>query len=235
MWIDDQVLRECKQQLSCFVWQPRSAMVVLGGSNQLERECHRELCAADGIPVLQRYGGGGTVLLYPGVVVLSLGTWVRQLYNNSHYFSLLNTSLIETLAEHFPRCRRLSQKGISDIADDQRKIAGTSLFRSRNYLLYQVSLLVDLDIEKIERYLKHPSREPDYRGQKSHRQFLSCLKAMDASINEQEIVRVLQNYFTLTVNKNLAEESIAPSREHCPYLLQKASPHRSIANQLASL
>ena len=59
MWIDDSLLDECHRNLVTKIWIPKSPLVVLGNSNHPEKECYQEACAADGIPVLKRYGGGG--------------------------------------------------------------------------------------------------------------------------------------------------------------------------------
>ena len=61
-------------------------MVVLGNSNKSEKECYQESCEADGVPVLKRYGGGGTVVLHDGCLVVSFGFWVRDYFENDYYF-----------------------------------------------------------------------------------------------------------------------------------------------------
>jgi lipoate-protein ligase A len=223
MWIDDLILARCREEIACSIWSATQPMVVLGSSNQPERECNLSNCRADEIPVLKRYGGGGTVLLYPGVVVLSLGLWVRLLYHNGAYFQLLNGALIDALAAAFPLCARLQQRGLSDIADGERKIAGTSMFRSRHYLLYQVSLLVDADLAPIERYIAHPSSEPEYRSNKTHRDFLGCLVDLVPGVDSPQVVEALEQHFQAMVRRKLEEEMVAPDLKHCEYLLQKAN------------
>jgi lipoate-protein ligase A len=222
MWIDDEIMARCQEKITCQIWPARETFVVLGSSNRAERECKLSACQQDGIPVLKRYGGGGTVLLYPGVVVVSLGIWVRQLYHNRHYFELLNGALIAALAQGFPECARLVQRGLSDIADGPRKVAGTSLFRSRHYLLYQVSILVNADVSLIERYIAHPSIEPEYREKKSHRDFLRCLSEIDSKASCEQVKEVLQEHFVSKVEYFFGNELLEPDPHHCAYLLGKA-------------
>ena len=168
MWIDDDVLRRCDEAVALTVFVPATPIVVLGSANVAEREADVEACAAAQVPVLKRYGGGGAVVLHDGCVVVSLGCWVRQHFQNKLYFERVNAAVIDALALAWPPLAGLTQRGLSDVVFGDRKVAGTSLFRSRNYLLYQASLLVDPKLALIERFLRHPSREPDYRAGRAH-------------------------------------------------------------------
>jgi lipoate-protein ligase A len=42
---------------------------------------------------------------------------------------------------------------------------------------YSASLLVKPDVSLVERYLRHPPREPEYRRGRSHREFMGALGA----------------------------------------------------------
>ena len=77
MWIDDQILEKYDHSFYSEVFVPSSTLVVLGSGNDEEREVNSAECLTCQIPVLRRYGGGGTVVLYPGCVVVSVGCWVR--------------------------------------------------------------------------------------------------------------------------------------------------------------
>ncbi|MCX6125296.1 MAG: hypothetical protein NTV34_11215 [Proteobacteria bacterium] len=176
MWIDDQVLKNYAESISCKVFVPASPLVVLGSGNASSDEVNESFCQENGIPVLRRYGGGGTVVLYSGSVVATIGCWVAEQFQNSRYFKLFNQAVIDCLAQTWPAMGSLGQAGISDIVSASCKVAGTSLFRSRNYLLYQASLLVRSDIELISNCLRHPSKEPDYRLGRSHGDFLTSLE-----------------------------------------------------------
>jgi lipoate-protein ligase A len=222
MWIDDDILKRCAEPmaLSCFV--PQSPCVVLGASNSAEVEVNVERCAADGVPILKRYGGGGTVLLSDKVVVVSLGTWVRQHFQNKFYFERLNQAVIDALAAHWPVFGELGQAGLSDIVWKERKVAGTSLFRSRNYLLYQASILIDADIAAFERYLKHPSREPDYRRGRRHGDFLSGLSCIESNLDAARCVAALNNDFKAVLSEQLRDELIAPDATQWANLLKRA-------------
>lgn len=223
MWIDDDILRRAAEPMALHCFVPSRPFVILGSSNVAEVEANVEACTSDGVPILKRYGGGGTVVLYEGSAVVSLGLWVRQHFQNKLYFELLNGAVIDALALRWPNLARLSQNGLSDIVDGDRKVAGTSLFRSRNYLLYQASILVDLDLARIARYLRHPSREPDYRKGRRHADFLKGLGVGTAACAAQ-----LQTAMPAALAARLAGELIEPQRE------QIASLHaRVVRSELA--
>lgn len=232
MWIDDDIIASCAKAVTYHSWIPEKALVVLGRSNKGERECQLELCRKDQVPVLRRYGGGGAVVLHPESVILSLGTWVHHPYRNDYYFSMLNKLVIECLACSWPKFSGIKTAGISDLAIGDKKIAGTSLFRSRNYLLYQISILVGDNVGLMERYLKHPSKEPQYRQGKSHREFVSCLKNYYSSIKCQEVKENLDKNFLSLFYQKFENEISQPQEGHICHLKKKISPY--VASPLPS-
>jgi lipoate-protein ligase A len=64
------------------------------------------------------------------------------------------------------------QRGTGDLCLGDRKFLGSSLFRRRRLLFYQASLLVSADLTLLDRYLAHPSREPEYRRGRPHADFV---------------------------------------------------------------
>lgn len=215
MWIDDQILAASHRDLALEIWIPHEACVVLGRSNQL-REVHVPHCEEDGIPILKRLGGGGTVLLSPSCLVVSLGLWVRDYYQNSRYFQLINQALIHCLAQGAPGYA-FNQRGHSDIVTGDKKCVGTSLFRSRNFLMYQASILLSLDIEAIERYLQHPSLEPDYRRGRTHRDFLVGLHAL-SSLTHQDWLQLFRLNLESKLRLLLQDELIEVQDKQIPHL-----------------
>jgi lipoate-protein ligase A len=188
-------------------------MVVLGNSNVAEREADVERCHSENVPVLKRYGGGGAVVLYPGCVILSLGCWVRSAFDNEKYFRLINEAVLDLLRSAYSGLDGLSQKGISDLCAGERKFAGTSLFRTKNYLLYQASLICDLDVDTIAKYLRHPSKEPDYRAKRSHKDFLVGLKDVDSRMSVKSVEALCVEDAVSIFNEALTGELIAPVPE----------------------
>ena len=72
-------------------------------------------------------------------------------------------------------------RGISDLAIGEMKISGNAQRRQRRGILLHGTILYGMQADLIGRYLKHPKRIPDYRGNRPHTAFL---KTMDASPHE---------------------------------------------------
>src|SRR5262245_25566901 len=54
------------------LWESPRPFVVLGVSRRIAEDVDREACRKDGVPVLRRASGGGTVLQGPGCLNFSL-------------------------------------------------------------------------------------------------------------------------------------------------------------------
>lgn len=228
MWIDQLIMEQCHKQVAYASWVPDSVFVVLGNANHFEKECRVEHCKEDNINVLKRSGGGGTVVLHPGCAILSVGVWLKHYYRNAEYFRSINNAVIQSLEAAYPEFHPLSQNGISDITLKGRKVAGTSLFRSRNYLLYQASILVDSKLEIIERYLAHPSKEPEYREGKSHSEFLTSLREFKKDCKPEHITDLFLKEFPSILEKELAEDLMEPQAAQWEYLRKRFGSRTSI-------
>ena len=147
-------------------------------------------CIEDGVPIHKRRGGGGTVILAPGVVVTIVvgerknGESALGIFNRIHNAMI---ALLENEGIH-----SIEKKGISDLAIKNRKVLGSSLYMGLSpfYYYYQSSLLVSADISLMNRYLEHPPKEPDYRKGRGHETFCTTLQQQGISISAASICRL---------------------------------------------
>jgi lipoate-protein ligase A len=165
-------------------------MVVLGAGRKAEEDVEEEAAATDGVCLRRRRGGGGTVVLSPGQAVLALVTEVSSPFHNREYFRAINHWVREALAEVGVPVELVQDRGISDLTIGERKILGTSLYRRRRVLFYQGSLLVDNDLALFDRYLRFPSRVPDYRRGRGHGEFCTTLAREGYAV---PLSRVIEN------------------------------------------
>jgi lipoate-protein ligase A len=179
-------------------------VVVLSSSNAAARETYEERCKASGVPVLQRRGGGGTVVLGPGCLVLTFAFFAKDLFSNQHYFALINQLWADALRD--AGLPELATRGHSDLAHGDKKIAGTSLFRRKHLVVYQGSLLVRPDFELISLLLQHPSREPDYRRGRQHNDFLISAAQLGYCGSTQELASQCTQFFEAHASERLANE-----------------------------
>ncbi len=229
MWIDDQVIEKSGDPFTLSMWQPQDTFVVLGSGNQLDLECRVDSCVDHRLKVYRRYGGGGAVVLHPGCLIVSLGTWVKELYQNDFYFDLINQALISTLGSRWPILKDLYQDGISDLVFRGKKVMGSSMFRSRNYLLYQASLLFDPKVDEISRFLAHPSKEPGYRKGKKHGDFLTGLGEIVPQMTIQELTKCFVTDLECDLRKGLGDHLRAPCQSQMKNLEKRLgrAPKRS--------
>ncbi len=186
MYIDARVMDrvECAGGYVAVAYPAERTEVVLGRSTSPE-EIHAKRCRQDGVPVLRRAGGGGVVVLCRGTVVISVAGISRIPFRLREHMSLVNERIISALSAL--GVEGLSLQGISDIAIGDRKLLGSSLYRKRDTVLYQGSLLVAPDLRLIDRYLKHPLKEPAYRRRRSHADFITSLQARGYRLAPEQV------------------------------------------------
>jgi lipoate---protein ligase len=115
-------------------------------------------------------------------VVLSKGMCVIVVVGNRNgqyalpIFSKIHNAVINILYEM--GIQGIQQQGISDITLNDRKILGSSLYLGSrpDFYYYQSCLMVSSELELINRFLKYPPREPDYRMKRAHSAFCTTLK-----------------------------------------------------------
>ncbi len=172
------------------IYEPPELCVVLGAAGKPEEDLHLDAMEADGVRWMRRRGGGGTVLLGPGQVVLALVTEVSSPFRNREYAGLINAWIVEALEDI--GVHGAAPEGISDLAIRGRKIVGTSIYRTRLVLFYQASLLVSNDVRLFSRYLAMPRRVPEYRAGRSHEDFCTTLAGEGFRGTTGQVVRALQ-------------------------------------------
>lgn len=155
------------------VYRLPTTVVVMGSGSQVEKEIDAEACLEDGVLVQRRRGGGCSVVIDPGNVVVAVALPVEGLGGITHHFEWISSWLCEELEGL--GIRGVTREGVSDLAIEGRKFAGSCIHRSKDLLHYSVTMIVDGRVELIERYLLHPPREPDYRAGRRHGDFVRPL------------------------------------------------------------
>ena len=176
---------------SSIVWIPNETCIVMGRSNNLSDSLFIEDVVADSIPVYKRPSGGETVLLSDKMVVLSIAVEQTDYKSGKSYFKFYNTKIITALRSF--GIRELGYKGISDITINDLKILGSSIYQNKFVVFYHAVLNVGESVSLIDKYLKHPVREPDYRKNRNHINFVTSLSKEKYNINILDIKKTLEN------------------------------------------
>lgn len=164
---DDSLLR---------IWEPKNYFVVLGHSNKFGAEVRSPECVAAGIPVLRRISGGGTVLQGPGCLNYSL-----LLSPAAFPCGTIGECFDYILKKHRQFVGKLKGgevriEGISDLALAGRKFSGNSQYRKRNFILAHGTFLLNFDLALMDRCLRLPAKQPDYRARRPHLEFVTNLQ-----------------------------------------------------------
>lgn len=184
--LDDDLLRGVREQAAPRVRVARvpAVSVVIGRGGRQADELHREAIARDGVPLYRRPGGGCAVVLDPGNLTVAVGLPLPGVGGITSAFATISAWLGAGLAEcGIPG---VVQEGTSDLALNGRKIGGSCIYRTRGLLYYATTLLLEPDLELVERYLPHPPREPVYRAGRTHREFMGSLRGHDPALVANE-------------------------------------------------
>ncbi|SLM49396.1 Biotin/lipoate A/B protein ligase [Nitrospira japonica] len=158
-------------------WESDRCFVVLGRSSRAGDDVHVAACERDGVEILRRISGGGTVLQGPGC--LSYALVARQdLHPDLESIRTTNRFVLDRIASVIRRWEPDTVFcGISDLAVGERKISGNAQRRTRRSLLFHGTLLHGMDGALIARYLKQPARQPNYRQDRPHEDFVRTIDA----------------------------------------------------------
>jgi lipoate---protein ligase len=172
------------------IYEPAVLCAVLGAAGRPEQDLLEASLETDGVPWRRRRGGGGTVILSPGQVVLALVKEVDSPFRNKEYAGQINGWIVESLERL--GVTGVHPEGISDLAIGEKKILGTSIYRTRLVLFYQASLLVSNDISIFTRYLAMPIRVPEYRRGRSHEDFCTTLARDGYTFSVRDVMDCLE-------------------------------------------
>lgn len=178
--LDEALLQDLEENESHPVlrfWESDRYFVVLGRSSRLSDDVHVDACRQDSVPILRRASGGGTVLQGPGCLSYAVVVPI-QLHADLQDIRRTNSFVLQRMASALARWQpAIDVQGISDLAIQGWKIAGSAQRRTRTALLFHGTILYRMQAPIISRYLKQPKRQPDYRADRPHHEFLRTLDA----------------------------------------------------------
>ena len=160
------------------LWEAKLPFIVLGRSNSAEENAQTLVCEEDSIPILRRISGGGTVFQAPGCLNYSLilrTSTDESLANVTSTNTYVMNRTKEILTPLAPDT--ISVQGHTDLTLGNVKFSGNAQARKKETVLFHGTVLYDFDIAQLEKYLKLPKDKPDYRGERSHKDFVSNFPA----------------------------------------------------------
>ena len=159
------------------VWMSEAPAVVVGASSRLSEEVDLDACNEAGATVHRRPSGGLSVVIGPGCLMWSL-VWPAEATLPA--IDAIHARVLDPLAAALRAAGpQVVRRGTSDLAvcagGEERKVSGNALRVRRRACLYHGTMLDRFDLTLVERLLRHPPREPEYRGGRPHHAFLANL------------------------------------------------------------
>ena len=222
---DEVILDECEAGHSdetLVFWEPRETFVVVGYANKVATEVNVGACEHGGIPIFRRCSGGGTIVQMRGGLnyglVLRIGENLptRNISAANHFIMEKNRAAVASIfrGSQLPAAdRQISVRGHTDLCLGEKKIAGNSQRRRKNFLLFHGTVLLNCDLQRIGDLLLMPSLAPAYRDRRPHEEFVTNLnlhaeKVKTALAGVWNAIEPLQSP-PLEAIKNLAREKYA--------------------------
>jgi lipoate-protein ligase A len=187
-------------------WEPKETFAVLGYANQAARELDLGACRVDKIPVFRRCSGGGTVLQGPGCLNYSVILRIppsgplQSISGTNSFIQQRNLEALQPLLK-----QPIGIQGHTDLAAGNLKFSGNAQRRKRNFLIFHGTFLLQFDIPLIGKYLRMPSKQPAYREDRPHGEFL-----MNLTLPADEVKAALRKIWKAgDVLTNIPVEKIA--------------------------
>jgi lipoate-protein ligase A len=183
---DEALLEACEdspEEETLRFWEPRHYFVVLGYANRAALEVNVAACREENVGIYRRCSGGGTVLQGPGCLNYAL-IFNMARHPALHGITAANAYIMSRHRQALEGVlgRTVRVDGTSDLSLDGRKFSGNAQRRKRQALIFHGTFLLHFDISLMEKFLRMPSRRPDYRQDRTHGQFLTNLEAPVALI-----------------------------------------------------
>ena len=168
-------------------WHFCSPVVVMGRSSRISEEVNTENCTLDCIPVLRRSSGGASIVAGPGCLMYTVLVDYR-IRPAWRMLDVAHQSVMERLAratqktlETFGVQKRVDWQGTCDLTIEGKKFSGNALRCRRNFMIYHGTILLQMPLMHIARYLLQPPRQPEYRDNRDHLSFVCNLLPDDFS------------------------------------------------------
>lgn len=196
------------------LWESPTYAVILGQSCKVHDEVHVPFCKENSIQILRRMSGGGTVLIGPGCLMFTVVVSYQdredlRMIDRGHEYVL--NRVANAISKSNPNVKvRGSCDLVLDRPSGAQKFSGNAMRCRRNYFLYHGTLLYDFDLELIPKTLKHPPRQPDYRDDRSHLEFVANLNGQREQL-ESDLIEAWN--CSESFNRNIDSVAIQKSVE----------------------
>lgn len=201
--------------------------VILGISGKVPVLVHEAAARRDGVELLRRFTGGGTVVVDSNAFLISIIGNASQLSSGGAQVKpfpreLMRWSADCVYAPAFSRSRvnagvELSFRENDYVINQSAKVGGNAQAISGDRFCHHTSFLWRVDPQSMS-YLKHPDKMPEYRADRPHLEFLSGLEsalACKEAFEDQVVLQLQRDLGVEVVNHpTTLPPLVEPSRNH---------------------
>lgn len=164
--------------------QSGTSIVLGSGTKRLDGLVNKEAVAEDNVEVIRRYTGGGTVVIHPAAAfIVSMLLPTNDLFSQRAFprdvmkwSGTFYKRVFPTVNGHQFDCFQNDYTIQNVEGSDRRKIGGIAQAIGQRFISHHTSFLWNPDFEAMRRYLLMPKKQPEYRSQRPHEDFLCGLK-----------------------------------------------------------
>jgi len=203
-------------------WESPEHFVVVGYASRVQAEANLAHCKARGVPILRRCTGGGTVVQGPGCLNYALILRIRadhptaNITSTNQYVMQRNRqalhSVLRAVNAELPGAEPdIQVQGHTDLTLNGLKFSGNAQRRRRKYLLFHGTFLLNFDLPRLVELLQMPPRQPAYRQERQHLEFVTNLKT-HAAVLKQALMTAWQTSGRLTFSLETEVAQLAQAR-----------------------
>ena len=170
-----------------YLWQNKNT-VVIGRNQNPWLECRNSLLEEEGGKLARRLSGGGAVFHDLGNLNFTF-LMCKEDYDLDKQLSVIQTAcaLAGIQAE---------KSGRNDVLADGRKFSGNAFYQSRTHAYHHGTLMVDVDKEKLGRYLSPPKAKLEAKGVASVRSRVVNLKELASELTIDTMKQYMAEAFS---------------------------------------
>lgn len=180
----------------CLINEGSPLSIVMGISGKPNELVDESLTKQDGIPIIKRFSGGGTVIVDSDTLFVS---FIFQ--KDVHPFPSYPEPILRWTEEFYKSALAIPSFELreNDYVIGDLKCGGNAQYLRKNNWLHHTTFLWDFQKQNMN-YLKHPQRTPKYRDGRSHLDFLCTLKEFypKPHLMSNDIQTELRKRFTLS-------------------------------------
>lgn len=161
--------------------------VVMGISGKPQELIHEHAILEDGISVIKRFSGGGCIYADEDTIFLSF--IMQKNISNQPISPKSISQWTESILKPILKIEGFRLKE-NDYVIHEKKFGGNAQYIRKNCWLHHSCIVWKYCKKTMQRYLKHPPKEPKYRAKRKHGDFICQLS--DYFTSKKHFLEVLQ-------------------------------------------